>query len=57
MNEDPGELREEGGMLVVVFNVAIITWLHTCLMVEPSPKTAQVFEARQKPSRCSGGVC
>lgn len=57
MNEAPGELREEGGMLVVVFNVEIITWLHTCLMAEPNPKTAQVFEPRQPPSRCGGGVC
>lgn len=40
----------------MVFNVEIITWLHTCLMVEPYPKTAQVFETRQKASRCSGGV-
>lgn len=40
----------------MVFNVEIITWLHTCLMVEPYPKTAQVFETRQKPSRCSGDV-
>lgn len=43
MDEDSGELRKEGGMLVAVFNVEIITRLHTCLMVEPYPKTAQVL--------------
>lgn len=40
----------------MVFNVEIITWLHACLMVEPNPKTAQVFETRQTPSRWSGGL-
>lgn len=33
-----GELREEGGMLVEVFNVEIITWLHTYLMVQPKDR-------------------
>lgn len=33
-------------MLVVVFNVEIITRLHACLMLETRPKTAQVFETR-----------
>lgn len=47
-----GELREEGGMLVEVFNVEIITWLHTYLMVQPYPKTAKVFETQQRPSCC-----
>lgn len=51
-----GELREEGGMLVEVFNVEIITWLHTYLMVQPYPKTAKVFETQQRPSCCCSGV-
>lgn len=37
-------------MLVVVFNVEIITWLHPCLMLKTHPKTAQVFETRLNPS-------
>lgn len=57
MNEDLGKCREEGGMLLLGFNVEIITWLHASLMVESNPKTAQVFDTWQKPSRCSGGVC
>lgn len=48
---------EEGGMLLAVFNVEIITWMHACLMVEAYPKTAQLFETQQKASGCRGGAC